>query len=157
MSNHALALQEIEKFYRAFKAFEEAKNALTSLASVEQNLKEVTAQRDKVIKELEEESIKLQDYRKNAVEQKNRISEESKKTLEKLKDKQDKEIKNLTDEYEAMKKSYIDSLDNIQGKIVFETQVFQDLQIEIKEKEKEIASLETRVAEVRKQINKLLS
>jgi len=66
MASFGLALQEIEKFRRVFKAFEEAENALIMLASYEQNKQVLEKEHEllvvKIAKSKEEYATVIKQY-----------------------------------------------------------------------------------------------
>lgn len=154
--NHQIALQEIEKFVKVFKAFDEAKNAITSLASLDQNVKELELKKINILTALELEIERLDSFRSIAKAEKEKLQQDSKSFIEQLKNKEEKKQNNLLTEFNALKENLENQFDILVLKNEREEQKLKVLNKEVLDKGHELSSLENKVLEVRKQIAQLL-
>lgn len=154
--NHQIALQEIEKFVKVFKAFDEAKNAITSLASLDQNVKELELKKINILTALELEIERLDSFRSIAKAEKEKLQQDSKSFIEQLKNKEEKKQNNLLTEFNALKENLENQFDILVLKNEREEQKLKVLNKEVLDKGHELTSLENKVLEVRKQIAQLL-
>lgn len=154
--NHQLALQEIEKFTRVFKAFSEAQNALTALASLDQNVKELEIQKENVITSLALEEERLASFKVLAKEEKAKLvaAEEKKKiTLENSFKIEQERLQGVFNEF----KSRIDTeTSNLEANRDLVSLNLSKLKIKVSQAQEELSMLENKIIDVRKQIALML-
>ena len=151
-----LALQEIEKMVRAFKAFDEAKTAIAILSGYEQNKKEL----EQAIYLLKEEQ---------GVQSKNldKIKDEVQQTSVELKNKADEDHKKYLLAHEAEKEQLSKTLSNIrlsikkteeqeESKIKTFNTIIDSLNQDITSKTKEISFLENQLTSLKDNIKHIL-
>lgn len=156
MTSHALALQEIDKFVKVFQAFNEAKHAIIALASLDQNTKELEVHLEDIkgkvasAKDDLEKSITLlkEEKEKGVLENKSFFEQEKKKSATKL--------AKMQDEFDTLLKQKEEELKNVLLKTDYAKTELSSIQDKIAARKIEVASLEARHAEIRKQITELL-
>lgn len=154
--NYNLALIEIEKFTKVFRAFDESKNALIALASLDQATKELQNRKELLEKEYSLEKKSFDDWKTSSSKDIEEIVSEYKLKTKQLKDRyENEELKNnknfiLKQEEQNRKISEIDL--NIKTKV----EELQKLSSIIDSKSKEVVDLERRLAEVKNTISSLI-
>ena len=109
-----------------------------------------------IINLLTEEKTKLSAFRTDTETQKKQLMEQYKKDIERTRKKYNSETVALEDKFFKLKQEQETIISELAGKAVFENEVLKGIQKEIKDKEVELANLENKVQEVKKQITKLL-
>lgn len=154
--NFNFALIEIEKFSKVFKAFEEVKNTINTLASFEQNVKELEQSRNSAELQTKEAHNTLEAFRKKVGEEKDRLSKENQISFEQQKEKNNLSLLKMTQEFQKLKQEQEEELSLIADNIEVFKQTNNSLVKEITQKQKELTVLESRLIETRKQIAILL-
>lgn len=155
-ATYALALQEIDKFVKVFQAFNESKNAIVALNSLDQNTKELEVHLEGLKKDIETSKIQLEVARKMFIEERERGAIENRAKLEQERKKQEIRVTKLQEDFAYTSKMKEDEIKNIAIKV---DQVRTELvatQDELKNKKIELATLEAKIVETRKQIANLL-
>jgi len=154
--NTKAALVEIEKFHRVFKAFEDAKHALESLNSIEQNVKYMEEQKIKLDAEIlllqateTQEKDKISTLKQEYKDKKEKYEEELQThILTRLKNAEDGIVKRKEEV-----NSQILVLENTLSRMFAQQTQLQDA---ITEKSTTLERLENKLAAAQASINKLL-
>jgi len=157
MQNHQLAMQEIEKFVRVFKAFDEAKNALASLASLDQNVSELEKQKKILIKQLEDEKTLLEKFKAQSDNEKKRIISIHEKRLSTLEETYLTQQEALEKEFKETKQKQQESLRKLKSKVEKEQENLVTLQKKCDDKENQQNSLEIKLSQTREKFRSLLN
>ena len=150
--SHQLALQEIKKFTKAFKAFEEAENAIVALASLDQNVKELEEARKFVNETLDKEKKELEVFRSSMKEEKKKVQLSFEKQKGDLGLDFSKRAEALEGVFNELKIKLDTETADLESKRTLALSNLFNLSEKIKATQVELLSLEDKVKGVRKQI-----
>jgi chromosome segregation ATPase len=155
--SHELALEEIRKQVKVYKAFAEAENALIALASLEQHTKELSASKKELEASLTKLKVDIRSKQDKSLELDDKLSAKEIFVRDQIKEYEAQKLAELDNTYGLRKQEKEKEVTILNEECDKLRLHIKNHDIYLKTKQKEIADLESRISSAKEQIQRLLN